>query len=183
MKYITTIILLCLALNSIGQRIEAEDYYYFKGYIGNGTTSKYLWVTKGTWVGYTVNVPLSGTYDLTLRVEDSTMSNTQVKTTAGTVIGSFYLVPGYWKNISLSLGLPAGKQVIWLYSPSGLYKLDWIELVPHTSIEEIKVSLDSIREVLRKNVIKFDTMFDWTTTDTLSPDRAITIPSLIHKTP
>ena len=97
------------------------------------------YMDTGDWLDYRINVPASGTYKVRLRVASQTGSANAVQLKKGTSLLATYSVPNTggwqaWTTLSQNVTLSAGIQTLRLQAASGGWNLNWLELIPTTSI-------------------------------------------------
>ncbi|WP_419872822.1 glycoside hydrolase family 3 N-terminal domain-containing protein [Candidatus Pristimantibacillus sp. PTI5] len=97
------------------------------------------YVDTGDWLDYRINVPTSGTYKVRLRVASQTGPANAVQLKNGTSLLTTYSVPNTggwqsWTTLSQNVTLSAGVQTLRLLAASGGWNLNWLELIPTTSI-------------------------------------------------
>jgi len=121
-------------------KIEAEDYLQMWGIQTENTLDasggmNVGWQDNGDWMDYSVNLSSAGSYAVHFRVASYYGgSQVQIRNAAGNVIGSF-VVPTTgqfqnWTTVSTSLTLPAGLQVLRIYTveASGGWNINWWEI-------------------------------------------------------
>lgn len=131
--------------------IQAEDYDVNVGFqlencqdIGGGLNLAFA--NNGDYVDYNVFVAQSGAYNIDFRVA-SLYSNGRISirlvyendfTSVGNI--GFTATGGWqaWSNQSLSVVLPAGNQILRLYSLAGEYNLNWFDISKINAIPEIE---------------------------------------------
>ena len=94
------------------------------------------WTSAGQWFNYTVNVATAGTYTVTFRVASgnavgSSGGSLHLQNSSGTNLTGEVSVPGTggwqtWTNVTASVTLPAGQQVLECYQDVGGYNLNYM---------------------------------------------------------
>jgi hypothetical protein len=115
------------------------------------------YIDDNDWMDYNVNAPSAGTYTFRLRVANSWgMGQIQIRNESGAVLASLD-VPrtGGWQNwvtLTTTATLPAGSQVLRIYSVRGAWNFNWFEVAQGGA-------------VLAQAVINFSALPDKTTDD------------------
>ena len=94
------------------------------------------WTSTGQWFKYTVNVATAGTYSVSFRIASpsavgSSGGSFHLQNLAGTSLTGEVTVPGTggwqtWGNVTASLTLPAGQQILEFYQDTGGYNIDYM---------------------------------------------------------
>lgn len=90
-------------------------------------------IDDGDWLDYAVSVAEASRFTFTFRVANAYGNgNIQIKDTQGTTLGEVPFIPqtGGWQNwttVSAVVELPAGEQILRLYSERGTYNFNWWE--------------------------------------------------------
>ncbi len=125
--------------SAIPGKIEAENYYVMSG-VQSETTSDagggmdVGFIDTGDWMDYNVTVNAAGTYTLNFRVASPYAAHQlQFKNASGTILATV-TVPqtGAWQNwttVSTTVTLPAGNQILRVFSVNGGLNINWLEFV------------------------------------------------------
>lgn len=90
-------------------------------------------IDDGDWLDYAVSVAEGGRFTFNFRVANAYGNgNIRIKNSHGTTLGEVPSIPqtGGWQNwttVSATVELPAGEQILRLYSERGTYNLNWWE--------------------------------------------------------
>ena len=97
------------------------------------------WINAGEWLEYTVNVATAGSYNLKLHVARQPTGTSAVKVLFGGADKTGDItVPSTggwqtWTDVTTTVNLAAGTQVMRLSMSGGNFNVDWVELSPATS--------------------------------------------------
>ena len=117
---------------SSSTRIQAEQFSSMHG-IQIVNTYYVGYFDVGDWVGYSLNIPVSGTYTFTFRVAPPNAPRTfNVIDGSGTVTLATVQIPvtrwyGDYTLVTVNMELQAGSQMIYLLSTSTGWDIDWFE--------------------------------------------------------
>jgi hypothetical protein len=119
--------------------IQAESYNYMSGIDVEATTDagggqSVGWIDAGDWMSYAVNIPVTGTYQVSYRVA-SPNSNTSLRLEkdAGTTQLGTVTIPNTggwqtWSSVSHTVTLPAGTYDIGIATSTGGFNLNYLTI-------------------------------------------------------
>jgi endoglucanase len=131
-------------------RIQAEDFNVNNGFqpetctdINGGTDMGYA--NNGDYLDYSIYVPQAGSYTFSIRVASAyTNGSISVRLGDGSTFNPLASISvgntGGWQNWttkSYPITLPQGSYTLRLYSLSGEYNINWIEIAANTGMNEI----------------------------------------------
>lgn len=92
------------------------------------------WIDAGDWMDYRVNVPVSGTYSVRLRVASQTGATGAIQLKNGASTLTTYTVPNTggwqsWQTVSANVTLTAGIQTLRVSAAASGWNLNWIDIV------------------------------------------------------
>ena len=136
-----------LAINSDGgggstnepyfARIEAEAYAAMNGIQLEATSDvdgiqNVGWIDPNDWMEYALDLPAAGPYTLDLRVASAPGGANALVATNGVTVGSFSVdaTGGWqsWRNVQLTVDLPAGPQTLRITSQAASWNLNWFSV-------------------------------------------------------
>lgn len=118
-------------------RIEAEDFVNSLGVqvestsdVGGGMNVG--WIDAGDWIGYNLDVDVSGQYDVTLRVAANSqtgLAEISSGDTSHTIQVEIPITYGWqvWTSISTEMVLEEGEQTLTLFIKEGGFNLNWMD--------------------------------------------------------
>ncbi|MFC2138342.1 carbohydrate-binding protein [Bacteroidota bacterium] len=117
---------------------EAEDYTDMSGVQTEGTSDEggginVGWIDNGDWMEYSINIPITGDYEISIRAASLSGGGVLDITSDGNSLGNITIsATGDWQNwqtlTSSSLTINEGIQTIRLTATSGGFNLNWFEL-------------------------------------------------------
>ena len=125
-----------LAYTSVPALIQAENYSTQYGtYIEpTSDTSGFAdvgWIDPGDWLEYNINVSTKGVYYIYFRIASTGESSidVEINNNLATVV-SVPITGGYqnWTTLGTTLYLNPGAQKLKLYTPTGLFNLNWLNI-------------------------------------------------------
>lgn len=125
---------------SLPGRIEAENYCNMNGIQTEETSDaggglNVGWIDPGDWLSYKVNIAVAGTYTISYRVaSESNGGSIRIEQGGGSPVFGTIDVPAtggwqQWATISHNVELPAGSYDLAIYTGTGGFNLNWIDVM------------------------------------------------------
>lgn len=117
--------------------IEAEDFIAMSGVETEACSEGGLnvgWIDAGDWMVWDVNIPTTGSYEVSYRVSSpNATGKIQFEKAGGNPVYGSVNVPntGGWQNwqtIKHTVNLTAGEQQVAIYVPMGGYNINWLQI-------------------------------------------------------
>lgn len=125
--------------NEVPGVIEAENFNTASGVLSEATSDingglDVGWINSGDWMDYRINVPVAGTYSISLRIASPSSVSDAIQIIEGSTILATSTVPNTggwqgWTDISQSVSLNAGVHTLRIYAATGGWNLNKIEFV------------------------------------------------------
>ena len=148
----------------IPARIEAENYSSMSGISLEATSdvsgiANVGWIDAGDWLEYNLDVPSSDNYTFYFRISANAATSFELRENGTTLKTVQVASSGGWQNwntIQTSLQLTSGKHKIQVYTPKGMFNLNWLELtqngqttlIDQPSLEGMRVYPNPVTEKL-----------------------------------
>ncbi|MGN7765213.1 glycoside hydrolase family 3 N-terminal domain-containing protein [Paenibacillus sp. 22594] len=123
--------------------IEAENYNSMYGVQTEATTDingglNTGFMDENDWMDYRVNVPVSGTYKVSLRLASLSGATNGIQLKNGSTTLATFSVPNTggwqtWTTVSNNVPLSAGVQTLRVHAAAGNWNLNWLEVKPTSS--------------------------------------------------